>query len=194
MGAPAAAGARSKLTCEYCRTCSQLVRPIVRRGDCAPPSDSRRQRTEQCGVVGYKTHCKMLLVVRREGGKLKRYTHLGTGNYHPGTARVYSDYGLLTASEDLGEDVHEIFMQITSLTKTSDLNLLFQSPFSLRDKLLELIRREAANASAGGTGHIIAKLNSLVEPEVIRALYDASAARSISGRERVSVPNQKVYG
>ncbi len=128
------------------------------------------------GVVGYKTHCKMLLVVRREGGRLRRYTHLGTGNYHPGTARVYSDYGLLTASEDLGEDVHEIFMQITSLTKTSDLNLLFQSPFSLRDKLLELIRREAANASAGGTGHVIAKVNALVEPDVIRALYDASAA------------------
>jgi len=128
------------------------------------------------GVVGYKTHCKMLLVVRREGGRLKRYTHLSTGNYHPGTARVYSDYGLLTANEEIGQDVHEVFMQITSLTKTADLNLLFQSPFSLRDKLLDLIRRETAHASSGGTGHIIAKLNALVEPDVIRALLEASIA------------------
>lgn len=128
------------------------------------------------GVVGYKTHCKMLLVVRREGGRLKRYAHLSTGNYHPGTARVYSDYGLLTANEEIGQDVHEVFMQITSLTKTADLKLLFQSPFSLRHKLLDLIRRETAHASSGGTGHIIAKLNALVEPDVIRALLEASVA------------------
>ena len=128
------------------------------------------------GVVGYKTHCKMLLIVRREGGRLKRYTHLSTGNYHPQTARVYSDYGLLTANEVIGQDVHEVFMQITSLTKTAELQLLFQSPFTLRDKLLELIRRETAHASSGGTGHIIAKINALVEPDVIRALLEASMA------------------
>ena len=128
------------------------------------------------GVVGYKTHCKMLLVVRRESGRLRRYIHLGTGNYHPKTARLYSDYGLLTANEKLGEDVHEVFMQITSLTKTSDLHLLFQSPFSLRDKLIRLIRRETAHAAAGGTGKIVAKINALVEPHLIRALYDASMA------------------
>ena len=128
------------------------------------------------GVVGYKTHCKMLLVVRREGGRLRRYVHLGTGNYHPGTARVYSDYGLLTANEEIGADVHEVFMQITSLTKTADLKLLYQSPFTLRDKLLELIRRETAHATAGGTGHIIAKVNALVEQDVIRALFEASMA------------------
>ena len=128
------------------------------------------------GVVGYKTHCKMLLVVRRESGRLRRYVHLGTGNYHPGTARVYSDYGLLTANETIGRDVHEVFMQITSLTQTEELKLLFQSPFSLRDALLELIRRETAHASSGGSGHIIAKVNALVETDVIRALFEASMA------------------
>jgi polyphosphate kinase len=128
------------------------------------------------GVVGYKTHCKMILVVRREEGELRRYVHLGTGNYHPKTARSYTDYGLLTADERIGEDVHQVFMQLTSLMKTRPLNLLWQSPFNLHQRLMDLIGRETANARAGGTGHIIAKLNALVEPEVIRALYEASAA------------------
>jgi polyphosphate kinase len=126
------------------------------------------------GVVGYKTHCKMTLVVRREPGGLRRYVHLGTGNYHPKTARIYTDYGLLSADEAIGEDVHEVFMQITSLTQTHPLKRLYQSPFTLRKKLLELIKREASHASSGGTGHIIAKVNALVEPELIRALYEAS--------------------
>jgi polyphosphate kinase len=128
------------------------------------------------GVVGYKTHCKMALVVRRESGRLRRYVHLGTGNYHPRTARAYTDYGLLSANEALGEDVHQVFMQLTSLMRTSALNMLTQSPFHLHDRLLVLIKRETRNAIAGGTGHIIAKLNALVEPEVIRALYEASSA------------------
>ncbi len=128
------------------------------------------------GIAGHKTHCKMLLVVRRESGKLKRYVHVSTGNYHPGTSRVYTDYGLFSANEDLGHDIHEVFMQITSLTKTARLKRIYQSPFSLHKKLLKLIRREAATASAGGTGHIIAKINALVEPEIIRALYEASRA------------------
>jgi polyphosphate kinase len=128
------------------------------------------------GVVGYKTHCKMCLVVRREGGRLRRYVHLGTGNYHPSTARAYTDYGLLSSNEALGEDVHQIFMQLTSLMKTDQLNLLEQSPFSLHDTLLELIRRETRNAAEGATGHIIAKVNALVEPDIIRALYEASGA------------------
>ncbi len=126
------------------------------------------------GVAGYKTHCKMLLVVRREGARLRRYMHLSTGNYHPRTARVYSDYGLLTANELLGEDIHQVFMQITSLTKTSSLNLLFQAPFTLRDKLIELIRRETSHATAGRKARIVVKVNALVEPHVIRALYKAS--------------------
>lgn len=128
------------------------------------------------GVVGYKTHCKMLLVVRREQGRLRRYVHLGTGNYHPQTARAYTDYSLFSADEAMGEDVHQVFMQLTSLMKTSDLKLLTQSPFELHERLLALIRRETRNAQAGGTGHIIAKINALVEPEVIAALYEASAA------------------
>jgi polyphosphate kinase len=128
------------------------------------------------GVVGYKTHCKMSLVVRRENGKLKRYVHLGTGNYHPRTARAYTDYGLFSANEALGEDVHQVFMQLTSLMRTPELNLLSQSPFNLHARLLSLIRRETHNARNGGTGHIIAKLNALVEPEIIRALYEASNA------------------
>ncbi|HZF29696.1 MAG TPA: polyphosphate kinase 1 [Gammaproteobacteria bacterium] len=128
------------------------------------------------GVVGYKTHCKMALVVRRENGRLKRYVHLGTGNYHPRTARAYTDYGLLSANEALGEDVHQVFMQLTSLMRTSALNLLTQSPFKLHERLVALIKRETHNALAGGTGHIIAKINALVEPEVIRALYEASSA------------------
>jgi polyphosphate kinase len=128
------------------------------------------------GVVGYKTHCKIALVVRREQGKLRRYVHLGTGNYHPRTARAYTDYGLLSANVALGEDVHQVFMQLTSLMRTQDLNLLSQSPFNLHERLLGFIRRETRNASSGGTGHIIAKLNALVEPEVIRALYEASGA------------------
>jgi polyphosphate kinase len=126
------------------------------------------------GVVGYKTHCKMLLVVRRENGALRRYVHLSTGNYHPGTARVYTDYGLFSADEDFGHDIHEVFMQLTSLTKTASLNKLYQSPFSLHKKLLKLIRRETESAASGGTGHIIAKINALVEPQIIRALYEAS--------------------
>ena len=128
------------------------------------------------GVVGYKTHCKMILVVRREGQRLRRYVHLGTGNYHPKTARAYTDYGLLTADPVIGEDVHEVFMQLTSLMRTEKLERLSQSPFGLHERLLGLIRRETRAAESGGTGHIIAKINALVEPQLIRALYEASNA------------------
>ncbi len=128
------------------------------------------------GVVGYKTHCKISLVVRREDGVLKRYVHLGTGNYHPKTARAYTDYGLLSSEPKLGEDVHQIFMQLTSLTRTGKLNHLYHAPFNLHGRLLELIDYEIAAAERGDTGHIIVKINALVEPEVIRALYRASMA------------------
>ena len=128
------------------------------------------------GIVGYKTHCKMILVVRREGGHMRRYVHLGTGNYHPQTARSYTDYGLFTADPDIGEDVHHVFMQLTSLMKTERLERLTQSPFKLHKRLLKLIRRETQHAESGGTGHIIAKINALVEPQLIQALYEASNA------------------
>ena len=128
------------------------------------------------GVVGFKTHCKLALVVRREGGRLRRYVHLGTGNYHTGTARIYTDYSLLSADEALGDDVHHVFLQLTSLMQTPPLRRLYQSPFNLHQKILEHIDQEIRNVEASGTGHIIAKLNALVEPEVIRALYRASCA------------------
>lgn len=128
------------------------------------------------GVVGYKTHCKMALIVRREGSSLKRYAHLGTGNYHPGTARAYSDYGLLTADESLTEDVHHVFLQLTSMARTPRLARLLQAPFELHRQLMMLIEQEIANVANGGTGHIIAKVNALTEPEIIAALYRASCA------------------
>ncbi|MEO8224807.1 MAG: polyphosphate kinase 1 [Gammaproteobacteria bacterium] len=128
------------------------------------------------GVVGFKTHCKLALVVRREAGRLRRYVHLGTGNYHTGTARLYTDYSLLSADEALGEDVHHVFLQLTSLMQTPPLRRLYQSPFNLHERMLEHIDQEIRNVDAGGAGHIIAKLNALVEPEVIQALYRASCA------------------
>ncbi|MEZ5566591.1 MAG: polyphosphate kinase 1 [Gammaproteobacteria bacterium] len=128
------------------------------------------------GVVGFKTHCKLAMVVRRESGRLRRYVHLGTGNYHSGTARLYTDYSLLSADEALSEDVHHVFLQLTSLMQTPPLRRLYQSPFNLHERILEHIDQEIRNVDAGGAGHIIAKLNALVEPEVIRALYRASCA------------------
>ncbi|WP_303902622.1 polyphosphate kinase 1 [Thiohalomonas denitrificans] len=128
------------------------------------------------GVVGYKTHAKMILVVRREEGKLRHYVHLGTGNYHSRTARLYTDYGLLTCDRDLGEDVHQVFLQLTSLGRGSRLKKLLQAPFTLHKGLIERIEREAEHACQGRPAQIIAKMNGLVEPKVIRALYTASRA------------------
>jgi len=128
------------------------------------------------GVVGYKTHAKMLLVVRREGGKLRRYVHLGTGNYHARTARQYTDFGLLTADAQIGQDVHRIFMQLTSLGTAFKLKRLLESPFTLHSAMLEFIDREAQNAQAGRPARIMAKMNALIEPKVIQALYRASQA------------------
>lgn len=128
------------------------------------------------GVVGYKTHAKMLMVVRREGRYLKRYVHLGTGNYHVGTARVYTDYGFFTCDKDIGEDVHKVFLQLTGLGKATKLKKLLQAPFTLQPGLLELIQQEQENARAGKNARIIVKVNSLVELRTIRGLYRASQA------------------
>ncbi len=128
------------------------------------------------GVVGYKTHAKMLLIVRREGRKLQRYVHLGTGNYHTGTARTYTDIGLMSAEADLGNDVHLVFQQLSGLSTAAKLKHLLQSPFTLHSGLLKLIEREAKHARAGRPARIQAKMNALNEPGVIRALYEASAA------------------
>ena len=128
------------------------------------------------GLVGYKTHAKMTLVVRRESDKLVRYVHLGTGNYHHATTRLYTDYGYMSSSQRLGQDVHELFMQLTSLTGVTDMSRMLAAPFNLYSSLLEKIEREAENARAGKDARIIAKINSLNAPGVIDALYAASQA------------------
>jgi polyphosphate kinase len=128
------------------------------------------------GVVGHKTHAKMLMVVRREDGRLRRYAHLGTGNYHPRTARLYTDFGLFTSNENVCADVSEVFSQLTSLGKARTLNHLWQSPFSLHTEVLRAIQNEAILAKSGKRAHIIAKMNALLEPEIINALYEASRA------------------
>ncbi|MDN0077250.1 polyphosphate kinase 1 [Crenobacter sp. SG2303] len=128
------------------------------------------------GVFGYKVHAKMLMVVRREEGQLRRYVHLGTGNYHPRTARLYTDFGLMTCNEELANDVNDIFIQLTGLGRAGKLNLLSQSPFTLHGMVMDSIEREIEHAQAGRPAQIIAKMNALLEPQVIQALYRASQA------------------
>ena len=128
------------------------------------------------GVVGIKTHAKLMLIQRREGTELVRYSHLGTGNYHTGNARLYTDYSLLTSDEVLCEDVHKLFSQLTGMGKVLRMKKLLHAPFTLKKTLLELIARETAHAEAGKPGQIIIKVNALTEPKLIRALYKASIA------------------
>ena len=128
------------------------------------------------GIVGHKTHAKMMLVIRREGRRLKRYVHLGTGNYHAKTARLYTDYGLFTSDDAIGEDVQKMFHQLTAMGRAGRLKKLLQSPFTLHRTMIELIDREAAAARAGNPARIMAKMNALIEPQVIQALYRASQA------------------
>ena len=126
------------------------------------------------GVVGFKAHAKILMVVRREEGRLRRYVHLGTGNYHHQTSRSYTDFGLLTCDEALTQDVAQVFSQLTGRGQTQSLTHIWQSPFTLKQQLLAAIRGEIEHARAGRQGRIIAKMNMLLEPELIEALYDAS--------------------
>ena len=128
------------------------------------------------GVFGYKVHAKMALVIRREDGVLKRYAHLGTGNYHQGTSRIYTDFGIITDDDQITADVNTLFMEITGLGKPGRLNKLYQSPFTLHKMVINRIRQETAHAKAGKPARITAKMNSLIEPSVIDALYQASAA------------------
>jgi polyphosphate kinase len=136
------------------------------------------------GVVGHKCHAKMLLIVRKEKipGKrstktvLKRYAHLGTGNYHPRTAKLYTDFGLLTANQDICEDMHYVFQQLTGTGQQIALSNLWQSPFTMQSEIIRHIRAEARAAKAGKKAHIIAKMNALLEPSVIQELYKASQA------------------
>jgi polyphosphate kinase len=128
------------------------------------------------GVVGHKTHAKMAMVVRRESDGLRRYVHLGTGNYHSRTATMYTDFGLFTCNEEICADVNDIFIQLTGLGQAGELNHLWQSPFTMHRNMLEAIRRETRAALAGQPAGISAKMNALLEPEIIAALYDASNA------------------
>ena len=128
------------------------------------------------GVFGYKTHAKLLMLVRRDRDRLRRYVHLGTGNYHPRTTAFYTDFGLLTCNPEIGEDVAELFKQITGVGKATALTHLWQAPFALHANVVAHIRAEAEAARAGRKARILAKMNALLEPETIQALYEASQA------------------
>jgi len=128
------------------------------------------------GVFGFKTHAKLLMLVRRDEDGLRRYVHLGTGNYHPRTTAFYTDFGLMTCNEAIGEDVAELFKQITGVGRATRLTHLWQAPFALHANVLAHIRAEAEAARAERKSRIIAKMNALLESEVIEALYDASCA------------------
>jgi polyphosphate kinase len=127
-------------------------------------------------VVAHKTHAKMALVVRRESGKLVRYVHVGTGNYHTRTARLYTDFDLLTARESICSDVNEVFQQLTGLGRATKLACVWQSPFTMHPRVLEAIENETRKARAKKPARIIAKMNALLEPQIIEALYKASQA------------------
>jgi polyphosphate kinase len=129
------------------------------------------------GVVGHKTHAKLAMVVRREGERLRRYCHIGTGNYHSRTSTLYTDFGLFTCDEEVCADVNDVFLQLTGLGKAGKLRHLWQSPFTLHQELIAAIRREAEAARSGkDEAGIIAKMNALLEPEIIDELYEASRA------------------
>ena len=126
------------------------------------------------GVVGYKTHAKMMLIVRKEGNQYRRYVHLGTGNYHAGNARAYTDYSFMTCDDSICEDVHKVFQQLTGMGEVMRVKKLFHAPFTLHKRLIQLIDREREHADAGKPALIRMKANGLTEPKVIRALYRAS--------------------
>lgn len=128
------------------------------------------------GIVGIKTHAKIILVIRRENNQLVRYAHLGTGNYHQKTAKLYTDYGMFTCDPNITADLHEIFLQLTSFTKIPRLNHVLQSPFTLYKTIIEYIEKETKRASNNRKAKIIARVNSLVEPQLIQSLYRASMA------------------
>lgn len=128
------------------------------------------------GIVGYKTHAKLMLIIRREDDKIRRYVHLGTGNYHAANAKVYTDYGLFSADPDISEDVHKIFQELTGMGKPANLKKLLHAPFTLHEKLMSFIDDEIAHAKAGKRAHIMVKVNALTERRLIDKLYDASQA------------------
>ncbi|HLO48994.1 MAG TPA: polyphosphate kinase 1 [Kamptonema sp.] len=128
------------------------------------------------GLVGLKTHTKIVMVVRREEDKIRRYVHIGTGNYNPKTARLYTDLGILSCREDLGADLTDLFNFLTGYSRQHSYRKLLVAPVNMRDRFLALIRREAEHSKNGKGGRIVAKMNALVDPEIIAALYEASMA------------------
>ncbi|MEN9520742.1 MAG: hypothetical protein RLZZ381_3330, partial [Cyanobacteriota bacterium] len=128
------------------------------------------------GVTGLKTHTKITLVVRQEKEKIHRYVHIGTGNYNPKTAKLYTDLSLLSCREDLGADLTDLFNFLTGYSRQKSYRKLLVAPVNLRERMIEMINREAENCRQGKTGRIVAKMNSLVDQPVIQALYEASGA------------------
>ena len=159
------------------RSSSNCARASTRKPTSSCRTGCRKPARTSCTAWSdSRPTAKMSMVVRREADGLRRYCHLGTGNYHPRTARGYTDYSLFTCDPEIGQDVHELFLQLTSLTQTPRLTKLLQSPFGLHEAMVEKIEREAQLAAAGKPARIIAKMNSLVDPQVIEALYRASRA------------------
>src|SRR6185295_15429741 len=140
------------------------------------------RRLEEAGahvvyvVVGLKTHCKALLIVRRDADRLRQYVHLGTGNYHPRTARIYTDFSLLTTNPKITEEVAIVFNTLTGLASYPGLEKLLVAPFDLKKRIIGMIERERDHAASGKSGRMIVKLNSLVDQEIIEKLYEASCA------------------
>jgi polyphosphate kinase len=141
---------------------------------------SRRLEESGChviyGIRGYKTHSKILLVVRRGRSGIRRYVHLGTGNYNEKTARLYTDFGLMTSDREIGEDASAFFNALTGYSDPPRMRKLVMAPTQMRERVLRLIDREKERAAAGQPAEIRAKMNSLVDEEIIRALYDAAKA------------------
>lgn len=128
------------------------------------------------GVGGLKTHTKIVLVVRQEEGKIRRYVHVGTGNYNPKTAKLYTDLGIFSSREELGADLTDLFNFLTGYSRQQSYRKLLVAPVNMREHFLGFIRREIENVQNGGTGRIVAKMNSLVDPKIIATLYEASCA------------------
>jgi polyphosphate kinase len=128
------------------------------------------------GLVGLKTHCKVIMVVRKEGDGIRRYLHLGTGNYNAVTSRIYEDFGIFTCDEDMASDVTDLFNYLTGYSTKQNYRKLLVAPVNLRSELEKLVRREIEHAKAGRTAHLIFKVNAVVDPQFIALLYDASTA------------------
>ena len=128
------------------------------------------------GLVGLKTHSKIVMVVRREKERIRRYVHIGTGNYNPKTARLYTDLGLFSCREDLGADLTDLFNYLTGYSRQKSYRQLLVAPVNMRDRFMNLIYREIENTQKGLSGRIVAKMNSLIDPRIITALYEASRA------------------